>query len=142
MVLGVVGILAAYAIPRVTAPAAFTVYYQADALVRDIRHAQQLALAWNRPLRFMTTASGYSVACAAPGAAPCNVSPVNDPSRGAPFSVTATNGLAITNGVTINLDAWGRPGAAATINVSDNATPPTKVATVNINAGGFVWRSP
>lgn len=140
MVLVVVGIIAAYAVPRATAPAAFTAYYQADTLVRDIRHAQQLALAWNKSLTLTTTAGGYFVACTTPAATPpCNASPVNDPSRGGTFSVTATSGVTIQNPVTINFDAWGRPTAAAAIDV----TGAGQTATVNINAvGGFVWRTP
>ena len=143
MVLVVVGIVAVYAVPRVNAPGAYTAYYQADVLVRDIRHAQQLALAWNRALTLTTTASGYSVACTTPsGTPPCNASPVNDPSRGGAFAVTAKTGVAITSGVTISFDTWGRPGAVAAISVTDDATPPTQVATVNVNAGGYVWRTP
>lgn len=139
MVLVVVGIVAIYAVPQASAPAAFTAYYQADTLVRDLRHAQQLALAWNRPLTLTTTASGYAVACTTAGTAPCDVSPVNDPSRGGPFAVTATSGVTLQNPVTINFDTWGRPTAAAAINV----TGAGQTATVNINAiGGYVWRTP
>ena len=140
MVLVIVSIIAAYAVPQFSDRAAMTVPQQADALIRDLRHAQQLALSWNRPLRFTVSASGYSVACApgAPGTAPCNVSPVQDPARGGGFQATTVNGIVLSP-ATIDFDTLGRPNVAAAIDVSGGGL--TK--TVNVAAiSGFVSRTP
>lgn len=138
MVLVVVGVLAAYAVPRFSGSAEMTYTHQADALMRDLRHAQQLAIAWNRPLRFTVTASDYSVACVTAGAAPCDVSPVVDPARGGSFQVSAISGIAF-GATSIDLDTLGRPNAAAAIAVTGGG----QTASVNINAvGGFVSRTP
>lgn len=138
MALVVAAILAAYAVPKFSSAAAMTVPQQADALVRDLRHAQQLALAWNRPLRFTVSTSGYSVACVTAGAAPCDVSPVQDTARAGGFQATTVNGIALSV-ATIDFDTLGRPGAAAAITVSGGGVSKT----VNVAAiSGFVSRTP
>lgn len=138
LVLIVAGILAAYAAPRFSSPAALTVTHQADALARDLRHAQQLALAWNRALRFTTVANGYSVACVTAGAAPCDVAPVIDPARAGGFQANTVNGITLS-AATVDLDRLGRPSAATAIYLSGG----DGTASVNINAvGGFVSRTP
>lgn len=138
VVLIVAGILAAYAVPRFSSPAAMTVPQQADTLIRDLRHAQQLALAWNRSLRFTTVANGYNVVCVTAGTAPCNVTPVIDPARAGAFQANTVNGIGLS-AATIDFDTLGRPNAAAAITVSGGGASKT----VNVAAiSGFVSRTP
>lgn len=138
MVIVIVGVLAAYAVPRFDNRAAITVPQQADALIRDLRHAQQLAMAWNRPLRFTVTPTDYSVACVTAGVAPCDVAPVRDPARAGAFQVNPVNNVGFT-AATIDFDSLGRPNAATAIIVSGGGV--TK--TVNVAAiSGFISRTP
>ncbi len=84
--------------------------YQADQLARDLRHAQFLAMAWERPLRFAPVPGGYRVACVTAGPAPCDASPVQDPATGQPFQVLLAD--ATLAGPVVDFDTLGRPTAA------------------------------
>lgn len=142
MVLVVVGILAAYAIPSVTAPSSFTLHQQADALVRDLRHTQQLATAYRKRLRLVANGSDtYTVACATDTTAPCNAAvggPMTDPATGQPYSVTTQNGVTVSAG-TAEFTSFGQPAAAATFSLSGGGD----TATVTVSAtGGFVSATP
>lgn len=87
--------------------------YQADRLARDLRHAQFLALAWERPLRFTPSAGGYSVRCVTAGPAPCDRVPVADPASGRPFQVIL-DGTTLA-GPAVEFDTLGRPGSGGVL---------------------------
>lgn len=142
MVVVVVGVLAAYAVPRFNSPAAATVGHQADRLLRDARHAQQLATAWRKRLRLVADGSGtYLVTCATDTTAPCNAAPgnpVTDPATGQPFSVTTQNGITVA-AATAEFTSLGR--AVSTTNFV--LTGDTETATVTVDAiSGFVSAAP
>lgn len=142
MVLIVVSVLALYAVPSVNAPASLTVHQQADALVRDLRHTQQLATAWRKRLRLVADGSStYVVSCVGDTNAPCSAvagGPVTDPATGEPFSVTTQSGVTIA-AATAEFTSFGRPIAAASFGLSGGGDS----ATVTVNAvGGFVSAAP
>jgi hypothetical protein len=89
-------------------------FQQAERLRNDLRHAQMLAMTWNRELRLTVAGGSYSVACVTAGTAPCNASPVVDPATGKGFSVTLESGFTLSGpGFTLDFDALGRPKNAA-----------------------------
>ena len=142
MVLVVVGIVAVYAVPSITAPSSFSVHHHADALVRDLRHTQQLATAYRKRLRLVATGTNtYTVACATDTTAPCNATaggPMTDPATGQPYSVTTQNGVTVSAG-TAEFTSFGQPAAAATFSLSGGGD----TATVTVSAtGGFVSATP
>ena len=142
MVLVVVGILAAYAIPSITAPSSLTLHQQADALVRDLRHTQQLATAYRKRLRLVANGSDtYTVACVTDTTAPCNAAvggPMTDPATGQPYSVTTQNGVTVSSGIA-EFTSFGQPTAAASFSLSGGGD----TATVTVLAtGGFVSATP
>jgi MSHA pilin protein MshC len=97
-------------------PGASTLNAQADQLARTLRHAQSLALAQGRSLRFaVQSATAYAIT---DGAAT-----ITDP-QGAVQSYTLANGVTLT-GSDLDFDSliataqsWTLSGAGATANVS------------------------
>lgn len=142
MVLVIVGVVAAYAVPKFSSPAAATVSHQADRLLRDARHAQQLATAWRKRLRVVADGTSiYIVACATETTAPCNATlggPVTDPATGQPFRVTTQNGITVA-AATAEFTSLGRATATTNFVLTGGAV----IATVTVNAtSGFVSASP
>lgn len=138
MVMTIVGIVATYAVTRAGNSASVAGSAQAQHFARDLRHAQMLAATWSRALIVTVTATGYSVACATAGAAPCNASPVIDPARGAPFSVDVRypNGTAYPTNASltagsVRFDSHGRP--------STGAAPATTDTSFTLSSGGTNW---
>ncbi|HSA91142.1 MAG TPA: type II secretion system protein [Burkholderiales bacterium] len=83
---------------------------QAERLRDDLRQIQMFALTWSQALRVTAAAGSYSVACVAPGAAPCDVSPVINPATGQPYVVSLESGLTLAGpGFSLDFDALGRP---------------------------------
>ncbi len=138
MVMTIVGIVAVYAVTRAGNSASVAGSAQAQHFARDLRHAQMLAATWSRALIVTVTTTGYSVACATAGAAPCNASPVIDPARGTPFSVDVRypNGpkyptnASLTAG-TVRFDSLGRP--------STGTVPATTDTSFTLSSGGTNW---
>ena len=118
MVMVILGVVATYAVTRGGSPSAATGSAQAQEFARDLRHAQMLAMTWGKALVVTVTGSGYSVACATAGAAPCNASPVIDPARGAAFAVALTNGATLGPG-SVRFDSLGRPSTGVAPSTSD-----------------------
>jgi len=139
MVLILTGILAAYALSRAGSSGSVAGSAQASEFARDLRHAQTLAATWGRPLIVTVTGTGYSVACATAGSAPCNVSPVIDPARGSAFSVdvrypngtTFASNAGFTTTGTVRFDSMGRP--------SSGTGPATTDTSFTLAAGGTNW---
>jgi Tfp pilus assembly protein FimT len=126
VVLVIVTILASYGFMKINKTGDDTLWYQAQRMARDIRHTQVLASTWGKPLKIVSTSTGYSVSCVTAGTAPCNSSPVTDPATGQSFSVTLQYGVTLAYAVTncsgcatntVSFDMVGRPlnGSGAVI---------------------------
>jgi len=144
IILIVIGALGAIGLLRYQ-PAESGVGYQADRLVRDIRHMQMLAMTWGTTLRLVPAATGYSVRCASGAAtAPCNgAGTVIDPADGLPFQYSPfENGVTLA-GSNLEIDSLGRPVAGGVLitaaNPSFTLTGGSKVSTVTVQRlTGFV----
>ena len=150
VVVGIVAILSAYAAMKMTTAGENTVWYQAQRLARDIRHAQILTSTWGRPLQVVVdpATETYSVSCVTAGAAPCDVSPIIDPVTGRPFTVTLEHGvtLAASPSTTVAFDILGRPVTGGTLNTASNtytlSATGTNIAVAVAPWTGFVGVTP
>jgi prepilin-type N-terminal cleavage/methylation domain-containing protein len=141
VVLVIVSILAVMVAVSVPTNAEATLSDQANLLARHLRHAQTLAMTWDRPLRFTPAGGTYSVYCVTAGSAPCTstVIPVTDPATGQPFTTTLDFGASVA-GATVDFGTRGQPSAARTYTLS--AAGATN-RTVTVSAlTGFVTVSP
>lgn len=142
VVIIIIGILAVTAVARSYTPGEFTVSSQAELLASHLRHAQLLATIWEKPLRVSITAGSngvYSVACKTSGAAPCDTSPVIDPTTSGTFSITVKNNVALAGPATLDYDTLGTPSAAATYTLTASGD----VKTITVQAlSGFVTVTP
>lgn len=137
VVLAVLGILAAYALPR-WAPADTTVAAQADRLARDLRHAQAIAMNQGRTLRFdIQGPAAYSVTSGG--------TPVTDPATMQPFQITLDNSVTVS-GTDTDFDSLGRPADSGSLLASARVftvSGSTRTATVTLSpVTGFVAVSP
>jgi MSHA pilin protein MshC len=117
IVLVTVGVLSAYAMMRNSSSSVFSLVSQAQVMASDIRHAQALATVWGKRLRIDATggANGvYTVSCVTAGAAPCNASPVINPSTGEAFAVTLQKGIVLSGPAQLEITSLGQPVAAST----------------------------
>ena len=131
-VAGIVAIIAVVALVTTsTGPAVSG--YQADGLRNSIRHMQELAMTWGRPLQLAVAAGGYSVSCVTAGPAPCNASPVIDPATGGAFSVSAESGISFAAG-SLAVDELGRPATC-----SPGCTVLGANTTFSVSGGGKTW---
>jgi type II secretory pathway pseudopilin PulG len=102
---------------------------QAERLRNDVRSVQMLAITWNQPLRIAPAANSYTVSCVTAGVAPCNVTPVVNPTTRQPYLVNLEPGLTLAGpGFNLDLDTLGRPKNGANL-IAANAT-------FTINGGG------
>lgn len=152
LVVVLLGILSVYALPKlVAASGQSSLKSQAHKLAQDIRHAQMLAITWERPLRFIANNPNgtYSVACISVGSAPCDRTvtiasvvyplPVLDPSTGSPFTVTLRNRVVLAGTGTLDFDTRGMPSTSASYSLT--ASP--SVQTISLQPlGGFVTVTP
>lgn len=141
IVIVVIGIVSAYAIMKNSSPAAYALLSQAQTMASDLRHVQLLATTWGRSLR-ITAVSGvngvYSVSCVNAGAAPCNVSPVLNPTTGSAFAVTVHDAV-LSGPASLDISSLGQPAAGAAYAISAGGT------TMNVTVApvtGFVVVSP
>jgi Tfp pilus assembly protein FimT len=142
----VVSLLGGYAVMRMHSTADNTLWFQANKLARDIRHAQVLSSTYGKSLQMTVSSTGYSVACDA--SLPCDSTVLIDPVTGESFSTTFQNGVAAGGAATIVFDNQGRPlaslggaltGATTSITLSGSTT--SSVITVAPNTG-FVSVTP
>jgi MSHA pilin protein MshC len=118
VVIVIVGVLAAVAIPRFVGTDAFASRGFADEAIGIVRYAQKTAIAWRATVHVCVTANSVR-ASAAPGCA----TPINHPATNAPLVATAPTGVALTSGVcptmtavpSFSFDAQGRPSSATTL---------------------------
>jgi type II secretory pathway pseudopilin PulG len=134
----VIGVLGAIGLLRYQ-PAESGVGYQADRLMRDIRHMQMLAITWGMTLRLVPVASGYSVRCASGSAtAPCNgAGTVTDPADGQPFQYSPLENGVTLAGSNLDIDSLGRPVSGGALITAANpsftlTTGTGKVSTVTV----------
>jgi MSHA pilin protein MshC len=119
--LGVISILAAFALPRMVDRSAFEsrgFYDQAQGVVR---YAQKIALAQRQsppktPVFVLITASQirvcYDIACA---------SSVRDSTTGAPLTLNAPTGVSLTPATTFSFSGSGAPSFGAQLQVNVNS---------------------
>jgi prepilin-type N-terminal cleavage/methylation domain-containing protein len=139
VVVVIVSILAAYGVMKMNSKGDDTLWYQAQRLARDIRHAQVLSSTWGRPLKIVSTASGsvytYRVECVTPGSSPCNASAgtaITDPATGNAFSVTLQYGVTLSPATTVYFDIQGRPVNSDGVTI--NYTAP--ITTYSVTSSG------
>ena len=137
IVLVILGILAAYAVPR-WAPDDTTVAAQADRLARDLRHAQTIAMNQGRTLSFDIQApSAYRVTDSG--------TTVTDPATMQNFQLSMDNSVSVAGSDT-DFDSLGRPvsaGSLLTVPRVFTLSGTSTTATVTLSAvTGFVSVSP
>jgi len=123
----VVGILAAFAIPRFVERTGFEsrgLYDQAQGIVRyaqKIAIAQRRSLPTNQPIFVVITANQIRV-CYDAGCA----TPVNDPSTGAALQVSApsTGAITLAPATSFSFDGSGTPSIGAQLAINVNSTGP------------------
>lgn len=116
-VLGLIGILAAYAAPRVDF-GAFRQQAFRDELTNALRHAQKVALASGCPVQVNVGGDGYSLGYTGAGGAACGGGdPLPHPTGGGPFQGSGD----ISTGGTVTFDAMGRTTAGLTIVLDDGS---------------------
>jgi MSHA pilin protein MshC len=120
----VIGILAAFAVPRFTGRTAFESRGFFDQAQSVVRHGQKTAIAQRRsapktPI-YIVVAENQISACFD---AAC-VSPLTDPATGAALVLAAPGGVTLSPVTTFSFDGSGAPsiGAQIAINVSSSAT--------------------
>jgi len=117
MVISILAILAAFAMPRFQASGANTVGYQADQLMSDIRYIQSLAMTWGENLRLDVSSGSYQVTCVnSSGTAACATAGdvITDPLTNQAFSVTLDSGITLV-GTDTDFDKLGRPNSSGTL---------------------------
>jgi MSHA pilin protein MshC len=118
LVMVIVGILAAVAVPRMIGRNSFDTRGFADQLAATVRFAQKLAVAQRTDVFIRLNASDatlcYDATCAtlAPG-----------PGGEKPYAVSAPNGVSIASPVAVlGFDAGGRPNIAAQLAIQVNGS--------------------
>lgn len=111
LVLVLVGLLAAVALPFMPSAAVLQLSQQAVNLAADLRHAQALALTGGERLCFVSLAGAYRVSRYDAGAAVCLAVPLPDPASGQVFERSLPPGIAFEAASlgTLQFDTLGRP---------------------------------
>ena len=123
LVVIITALIGAYAAMQMRNTGENTIWYQGQRMARDIRHVQMLSSTWGRPLQ-ITAAPGlegsYSVSCVTAGTAPCDVSPIVDPTTGTPFTVSLQHGvtLGVSGTNPSSFDNQGRPLSGGAVSTS------------------------
>ncbi len=149
IVLSMVGILAAYVIPKMMPSAGkSTAGYQALKLADNLRHTRMLALSWGKALKFQSDSASYRVTCSTPAAC-SNATPaaascpnptavIIDHGHNGPFCIALESGVSLSGPAEIEFDLLGRPLATAS-STYQIFVGSTLMATVTVAAGtGFV----
>ena len=149
MVLTIIGILSAYAVPKILPSAnKTTAAYQAHKLADNLRHTRMLALAWGKALKFKTDSASYRVVCSnaaacnnrTPAAASCPnpTAVVIDHGHHGPFCIALENSVILVAPAELEFDILGRP-VTAVINSYQFFAGSTLMATVSVTpVTGFI----
>jgi type II secretory pathway pseudopilin PulG len=149
VVLSMVGVLAAYVIPKIMPSAGKgTAAYQALKLADNLRHTRMLAVSWGKALKFQSDSATYRVTCSTPAA--CNnatptagncpnpTAVVIDHGHNGPFCITLEGGVSLSGPTEIEFDLLGRTLTSGSSTYQLFAGN-TLMATVNVAANtGFV----
>lgn len=100
MVIVIIGVLAAIAVPRMSLTDS-SVHVQAAQIARDIRHVQILAMTQGRILTFQSLGSSYRCVDS-------TGTVITDPSIQQPFGFALSNGVTLSVG-SVSFDSLGRP---------------------------------
>ncbi|MBI5463267.1 MAG: type II secretion system protein [Gammaproteobacteria bacterium] len=119
MVIVIIGILTAIAVPRMSLTDS-SVHAQAAQIARDIRHVQMLAMTQGRTLTFQSLGGSYR-------STDSTSAVITDPATQQPFNFTLNNSVSLTV-ASVSFDSLGRPvsagallGAAVNFTVSGGA---------------------
>ena len=138
MVIVIIGVLAAIAVPRMSLTDS-SVHAQAAQIARDIRHVQMLAMSQGRTLTFQSLGSSYRCVDSTSAI-------ITDPTTQQLFNFTLSNGVTMSVGA-VNFDSLGRPviGGALVSAADIPFTVSGETQTSNITVSrvtGFVAVSP
>ncbi len=123
VVIVILGILAAVAVPRIVGRVAFEELGFADQVLASIRYAQKIAIAERREICLVFTATTLAlqrtVAPATPGSACDPANPVNLPGSSAPYIAVAPANVGLASAPAgFAFDGMGRPVPNAAANVT------------------------
>jgi MSHA pilin protein MshC len=120
-ILVVIGILAAFAVPRFVDRTGFESRGYFDQVQGMVRYAQKIAIAQrrtlpsNQPIIVTITANSISVCCNNPDGSGGSVT---DPSTGSALALAAPTGISFAAVASFSFDGSGSPSAAQTITVN------------------------
>lgn len=129
MVMVLIGVLAAVAVPRFFGTSVFQSRGFADQLKAALSYAQKVAAAQNHfvCVAFATDSVTLSYDAAAPSTAhtvaTCPGGNMSSPDGKSPYVLTAPGGVVLSGATSFYFDTLGRPSAAQSIAVSGYATP-------------------
>lgn len=126
VVLILIGILSAVALPRFIGRQPFDTRGMFDSVVSSVRYARQQAIAQRRQMCVTVTSSGLSVTQASsPPPSTCDGRALINPATGEAYTITMTDGVSLVAygattalPITLTFDALGQPNAAAGLKVS------------------------
>jgi MSHA pilin protein MshC len=131
VVLMLTGVLAAFAIPRLFNQNEFAGRGARDFVASGLRYAQKSAIAMRRNVCVAVGSTGLAItyASAAGSTQACAAgNQLSNPANGLPYSDTANalqGGATVSTPTSVSFDALGRTSAAASITLSNHATPIT-----------------
>lgn len=106
MVIVIIGIVAAIAVPRMSLTDS-SVHAQAAQIARDIRHVQMLAMTQGRTLTFQSLGGSYRCTDSTSAV-------ITDPATQQPFNFTLNNSVTVT-AASVGFDSLGRPVSGGTL---------------------------
>ena len=119
MVMVIIGIIAAVAVPRFFDRNVFDSRGFYDQVISTLRYAQKAAIAQHRFVCVAFTSNSVTLTTGATAACGTNLT---GPTGTAPYSVSSSNASFTATPAAFNFDALGRPSAAQSITVSGYAT--------------------
>jgi MSHA pilin protein MshC len=138
VVIVIMGIVAAFAVPRFVDNQTFSQRGYYEELVAALKYSQKLAVASGCPVRVIVTAAGYAARQQAAVGGTCNLADTTWPTNvtladGQVLAGTTPTGVVVSPAVTVTFDALGGTGLGANQNI--NVGP----FTLTINAAsGFI----
>lgn len=131
VVIAIVGVLAAVAVPRFVGRDTFESRGFYDQAVAVVRYAQKTAIAWRRPIFVCVAATSISA-----GAGAGCASPITHPATGAALVANAPGGVTLSPTGNFSFDGLGRPSAGTTVTVTSTIPDdPTRLIVVEQETG-------
>ena len=113
----ILGLLAAYAAPRLFDNRPFQARGYADDIAHALRHARKVAIATECPVRVAITAAGYSLAQQANSSCTGGWTTAVRSADGSVVSGTAPQGVALAPNTVVSFDRTGSPAGATNLTV-------------------------